>query len=324
MNRRLLWAGAAGLVVAGILLTNVFFIVYQTQQAIVLEFGKPIRVIRQPGLGIKWPFIENVVYYDKRLLDVEPPPEEIITADQKRVVVDTYTRYLITNPLKFYQSVDTEAGARARLSAMVNASLRQVIGTVHLSALLSHQRSAIMHQIRNGVREEALAFGIDVVDTRIRHADLPPQNSEAVYKRMISQRHQQAALYRGEGYQAAATVRAKADRDRTVILAEAQKTAQEIRGAGDAKAIAIYAKAYGQDPRFFAFYRSIEAYKAALTGKNTTFVLSPQSPFFRFFESASGAPERAAAGKATAALNPTGKSAQATAAISADRPAPPR
>ncbi len=300
MNRRLLWAVAAGLIAAGILLTNVFFIVYQTEQAIVLEFGKPIRVVRQPGLGIKWPFVENVVYYDKRLLDVEPPPEEIITADQKRVVVDTYTRYLIANPLLFYQAVDTEAGARARLAAMVSASLRQVIGTVHLSAVLSTARSSIMHQIRDGVRDQAKSFGIDVVDTRIRHADLPPQNSEAVYKRMISQRHQQAALYRGEGYQAAATVRAKAERDRTVILAQAQKKAQEVRGSGDATAIATYAKAYGQDERFFAFYRSLEAYQAALAGKNTTFVLTPRSTFFRYFESASGAAAPAKAGSAQA------------------------
>jgi modulator of FtsH protease HflC len=318
MNRRLLWAIAAALVVAGIVVTNVLFIVYQTDQALVLEFGQPRRVVREPGLYIKWPFIENVVYYDKRLLDVEPPPEEVIASDQKRLVVDTYTRYLITNPLLFYQTAATESGMAPRLTAMVSASLRQVIGTVPLSALLSRQRAAIMHQIRDEVKAEATPFGIEVVDTRIRRADLPPQNSEAIYKRMNSERQQQAALYRGQGAQAAAVVRAKAERDRTVILAEAQKQAQEIRGAGDATAVAIYAKAYGQDQRFFAFYRSLDAYRAALVGKNTTFILSPESPFFRFFESASGVPEgpaKAASSGANAAASPRAKApAQASAA----------
>lgn len=315
MNRRLLWITAASLVVAGILVTNVFFIVYQTQQALLLQFGQPKRIIRQPGLYLKWPFVENVVYYDKRLLDVEPPPEEVICQDQKRIVIDTYTRYLITNPLLFYQTVDTEGSARARLTAMVSASLRQVVGGVPLSALLSRKRSAIMHEIRNEVKAEAKSFGIDVIDTRIRRADLPQANSEAIYKRMISERHLQAALYRAEGQQAAAAVRAKAERQRTVILAEAQKSAQEVRGLGDAKAITTYAKAYGQDPRFFAFYRSLEAYKTALTGKNTTFVLSPQSPFFRFFENASGTPAQSAnAASSPASPGPPAHSARAAAA----------
>jgi membrane protease subunit HflC len=321
MKRGLLWAVGAGLVVAGIVVTNVFFIVNQTEEALVLQFGQPRRVVRQPGLDIKWPFIENVIYYDKRLLDVEPAPEEVIASDQKRLVVDTYTRYRITNPLLFYQSVATEAGVRARLTAMVSASLRQVIGTVPLSALLSRQRAAIMHQIRDQVRAAAKGFGIDVVDTRIRRADLPPQNSEAIYKRMNSEREQIAALYRGEGAQAAAVVKAKAERDRTVILAEAQKEAQQIRGAGDAQAIAIYAKAYGQDESFFSFYRSLDAYRAALTGKNTTFVLTPQGGFFRFFENPSGAPEKragAALAPAKAAANPAAKPpAQASAGSAA-------
>jgi modulator of FtsH protease HflC len=288
MSRRALFAIAAVLVVAGIFAMSSLFIVDQTEQALLLQLGKPIRVIRTPGLGVKEPFIQNVVIYDKRLLDFEPPPEEVIGADQKRLIVDTYARYRITDPLLFYQTVATEAVVRARLGALVSGSLRQVIGNVTLSALLSPERADIMRQIRDEVAAEAKSFGIDVVDVRIRHADLPPQNSEAIYARMRSERQQQAALYRGEGAQAAKTVRANADRERTVILADAQRQAQEVRGAGDAQAIGIYAAAFGRDPQFFAFYRSMQAYRAALEGHNTSFVLTPQSNFFRFFNNLDG------------------------------------
>jgi len=198
-------------------------------------------------------------------------------------VIDTYTRYRIVDPLLFYQTVGSEDAIRMRLTSMVSSSLRQVVGKVPLSALLSVQRAEIMHRIRDDVRGAAKPFGIDVVDTRIRRADLPTQNSEAIYARMNSERQQQAALYRGEGSQAAQTVHANADREVTVILAEAQRDAQTLRGEGDATATAIYAKAYGQDADFFAFYRSLEAYRDALAGHNTTFVLSPDSSFFRFF-----------------------------------------
>jgi modulator of FtsH protease HflC len=288
MSRRALFAIAAVLVVAGIFAMSSLFIVDQTEQALLLQLGKPIRVIRTPGLGVKEPFIQNVVIYDKRLLDFEPPPEEVIGADQKRLIVDTYARYRITDPLLFYQTVATEAVVRARLGALVSGSLRQVIGNVTLSALLSPERADIMRQIRDDVAAEAKSFGIDVVDVRIRHADLPPQNSEAIYARMRSERQQQAALYRGEGAQAAKTVRANADRERTVILADAQRQAQEVRGTGDAQAIGIYAAAFGRDPQFFAFYRSMQAYRAALEGHNTSFVLTPQSNFFRFFNNLDG------------------------------------
>ncbi len=297
MNRRALFAVAVALVVAGILAMSSLFIVDQTEQALVLQFGQPLRLIRTPGLWVKKPFIQNVIIYDKRLLDFEPPPEEVIASDQKRLIVDTYARYRITNPLLFYQTVASELTVRARLGALVSGSLRQVIGNVTLSALLSPQRATIMRQIRDEVAGQAKSFGIDVADVRIRRADLPPQNSEAIFARMRSERQQQAALYRGEGAQAAKTVRANADRERTVILADAQRDAQEVRGAGDAKAIAIYAKAYDQDKNFFAFYRSLQAYRDAFEGSNTSFVLNPDSSFFRYFESPGGTGAAAPGGK---------------------------
>ncbi len=297
MNRRALFAVAVALVVAGILAMSSLFIVDQTEQALVLQFGQPLRLIRTPGLWVKKPFIQNVIIYDKRLLDFEPPPEEVIASDQKRLIVDTYARYRITNPLLFYQTVASELTVRARLGALVSGSLRQVIGNVTLSALLSPQRATIMRQIRDEVAGQAKSFGIDVADVRVRRADLPPQNSEAIFARMRSERQQQAALYRGEGAQAAKTVRANADRERTVILADAQRDAQEVRGAGDAKAIAIYAKAYDQDKNFFAFYRSLQAYRDAFEGSNTSFVLNPDSSFFRYFESPGGTGAAAPGGK---------------------------
>ena len=289
MDRRLLIAVAVVLVVAGILAMSALFIVDQTQQALVLQFGQPRRVIRDPGLWAKRPFLEDVILYDNRLLDFEPPPEEVIVSDQKRLVVDTYTRYRITDPLLFYQTVNSEVAVRARLSAMVSGSLRRVLGNVTLSALLSDQRPAIMHQIRDEVAAQGKGFGIDVVDVRIRRADLPEENSQAIYARMVSERQQQAAQYRGEGAEAAQTVRANADRERTVILAEAQRDAQKVRGDGDAQSIRVYADAFGQDKEFFAFYRSMQAYRDALTGHGTSFVLTPDTGFFRFFENSGGA-----------------------------------
>jgi modulator of FtsH protease HflC len=301
MSRQLGIALAILLVAIGVLLDSSLFIVDQTEEALLLQFGKPVRVIDHPGLELKIPFVQNAVYFDRRLLDVEPPPEEVIASDQKRLVVDTYTRYRIVDPLLFYQTVGTEEAVRARLTAMVSSSLRQVVGKVPLSALLSAQRADIMHLIRDDVHTAAKSFGIDVVDTRIRRADLPTQNSEAIYARMNSERQQQAALYRGEGAQAAQTVRANADREVTVILADAQRDAQALRGEGDATATAIYAKAYDQDKNFFAFYRSLEAYRTALAGHNTTFVLSPDSSFFQYFNNAVPSGQKAAPASSGAA-----------------------
>jgi len=289
VDRRLLIVIAVVLVVAGIFAMSALFIVDQTELALVLQFGQPRRVIRDPGLKVKRPFLEDVILYDNRLLDFEPPPEEVIVSDQKRLVVDTYTRYRITDPLLFFQTVNSEAAVRARLNAMVSGSLRRVLGGVTLSALLSDQRPAIMHQIRDEVAAQGKSFGIDVVDVRIRRADLPEENSQAIFARMVSEREQQAAQYRAEGAEAAQTVRANADRERTVIIAEAQRDAQKVRGDGDAQSIRIYADAFGQDKEFFAFWRSMAAYRDALTGHGTSFVLTPDTGFFRFFENSGGA-----------------------------------
>jgi membrane protease subunit HflC len=294
VDRRLLIVIAVVLVVAGIFAMSALFIVDQTQLALVLQFGQPRRVIRDPGLWVKRPFLEDVILYDNRLLDFEPPPEEVIVSDQKRLVVDTYTRYRITDPLLFFQTVNSEAAVRARLNAMVSGSLRRVLGNVTLSALLSVQRPAIMHQIRDEVAAQGKSFGIDVVDVRIRRADLPEENSQAIFARMQSEREQQAAQYRAEGAEAAQTVRANAERERTVILAEAQRDAQKVRGDGDAESIRVYADAFGQDKEFFAFYRSMQAYRDALTGHTTSFVLTPDTGFFRFFENGGGTAEKGA------------------------------
>ncbi len=258
MNRRILAIVAAVLVVAGVFAMSSLFIVDQTEEALVLQLGQPRRVIREPGLQMTRPFVENVIFYDNRLLDFEPPPEEVIVSDQKRLVVDTYTRYRITDPLLFYQTVSSEAAVRARLNAMVSGSLRRVLGNVTLSALLSHQRPAIMHQIRDEVSAQGKSFGIDVIDVRIRRADLPEENSQAIFARMKSEREQQAAQYRGEGAEAAQNVRANAERERTVILAEAQREAQKVRGDGDAESIKIYADAFGQDKQFAGLSRCAE------------------------------------------------------------------
>ncbi len=293
MNRRVLTVVAVVLVAVGVFAMSSLFIVDQTEEALVLQFGDPRRVIREPGLKVKRPFIENVIFYENRLLDFEPPPEEVIVSDQKRLVVDTYTRYRITDPLLFYQTVNSEAAVRARLSAMVNGSLRRVLGNVTLSALLSHERSAIMGQIRDEVTAQGKSFGIDVIDVRIRRADLPEENSQAIFARMQSERQQQAAQYRAEGAEAAQNVRANAERERTVILAEAQRDAQRVRGSGDADSIRTYADAFGQDKEFFAFYRSMQAYRESLTGRSTSFVLTPDSGFFRFFQNSGGTPGNA-------------------------------
>ncbi|HEX3863977.1 MAG TPA: protease modulator HflC [Stellaceae bacterium] len=300
MNRRLLVVVGAILIAAGFFATTSFFIVDQTEQALVLRLGEVRRVIRDPGLQLKQPFVENVVYYDKRILDFEPPPEEVIVSDQKRLVIDSYTRYRIANPLMFYQTAGNESGMRARLTALVSGSLRRVLGNVTLSDILSQKRAAIMRQIRDEVAEQAKSFGIVVVDVRLRRADLPEENNQAIYARMQSEREQQARQYRGEGAEAAQTVRANAERERTVILAEAQRDGQRLRGEGDAQAVKIYADAFSQDKQFFAFYRSLQAYRNAFNGRDTSFVLSPEGNFFRFFQGPSSTSDSAAAASPSA------------------------
>ena len=268
-----------------ILLSSSLFIVTQVEQALVLQFGETIRTIQSPGLHMKIPFIQNVVFYDKRLLDIDLSPEEVIAADQKRLVVDTFLRYRIVDPLLFYQTLGSEAVAQARLQTLAGASLRRVLGSYPLASLLSPERTKIMSQIQEEVYKMAVPFGVNVIDVRIRHADLPKANSEAIYLRMESERKREAKEFRAKGEELAKKIRSYADRDRTIILAEAGKKSQTLRGEGEGEAIRILAEAFSKDQRFFEFYRSLEAYKAAFTGENTTFVVSPTGDFFKFFNS---------------------------------------
>jgi membrane protease subunit HflC len=284
------WAGIGGLV---IVLTVVFaysacFTVHQNEQTLVLQFGEPLRVIREPGLKFKVPIFQNVVYFDRRVLDYDPPAEEVIAVDKKRLVVDAYTRFRIVDPLRFYQTVGTEAGLRDRLSAIANGVVRRVIGTVTLASILSADRAKIMESISDQVNAEAKEFGIDVVDVRIRHADLPEANNQAIYARMQSERQREAKEYRAQGAESAQRIRALADKDKVVLLAEAQRQAQITRGEGDSDSVRIYAEAFGRDPDFFAFYRSMQAYRQALGDGETTMVLAPDSEFLRFFNDLSG------------------------------------
>lgn len=271
-----------GILIIGAAFT-VPFTVSQNEQALVLSFGEPIRPIEQAGLQFKKPW-QSVIIYDKRILDFEPPAEEVIAADQKRMVVDAYVRFRISNPLQFYQTAGSEQIARTRLGSIMSDSLRRVIGNVELAAVVSDKRAGIMRQIRDEVNGQAKGFGIDVIDVRIRRADLPDENSKAIYARMSSEREREAKQFRAEGERQAQQIRADADRQRTEILADAQKQSQILRGQGDADNIRISAGAFSQDKDFFMFYRSLQAYRDALSGAGTTLVLSPDSEFFRFFE----------------------------------------
>ena len=302
MNARLLAILGAVAVVALVLVYSSLFTVQQTEIALVLQFGKPITVVDHPGLQVKLPY-QNVVIYDRRILDFEPPAEEVIASDQKRLVVDTYARFRIVNALQFYQSVGTELVARTRLGSIITGALRRVIGNVELQAVVSDRRAPIMRQIRDEVNAQSRGFGIDVVDVRIKRADLPEGNSQAIYDRMKAERQREAAQYRAEGAQQAQAIRANADRQRFEILAEAQKQSQILRGQGDADNIRISAAAFGRDTAFFSFYRSLEAYRDGLSGQGTTLVLSPDSQFFKYLEGGpliEGTEPRAAAANAPA------------------------
>ena len=289
MNRPGLVAGGIVLAVLLIAAFSAFFTVDQTQLALVLQFGEPRQVISEPGLKVKVPFVQNVLFFDKRLLNVDPPEQEVILADQKRIDADAYARFRIVDPLAFYQAVVNEEGARSQLGAVINSSMRRVLGSVPLASILSPERDRIMASIQQEVTDAAKRFGVQVIDVRLRRADLPEQTSQAIYQRMISERQREAKQYRAEGAQQGLEIRAKADRDKVVLLAEAANKAQGTRGEGDAASIKIYADAFGKDPQFFAFYRSMEAYREALGNSDTTMVLSPDSEFFRFFGNDKGA-----------------------------------
>ena len=289
MNSKFLVPVGALVVVVLIVVFSSLFVVHQTEQALVLQFGKPVgEPIREPGLKFKLPLVQNVVFYDKRILYLEPSAEEVNAADQKRLVVDSYARYMIDSPLQFYQSVGSEAVANARLASIINSTLRQVIGNVPLASVVAERRAEVMREVQKAVNLQAKAFGITVIDVRIRRADLPSENSQAIFERMKTERQREAAQFRAEGAREANKLRAGADRQRIEILATAQKQAQILRGEGDAQTIQIYADAFGRDKDFFSFYRSLEAYRSALANGDTTLVLSPDSEFLRFFGSSGG------------------------------------
>jgi membrane protease subunit HflC len=271
------------------------FTVDQTEQALVVRLGEPVGVVTDPGLHFKAPFIDTVIAIDKRILDLENPSQEVIASDQKRLVVDAFARYRIKTPLRFYQSVGSIQAANIQLTTILNASLRRVLGEVTFIQVVRDEREALMGRIRDQVDKEADAYGIQVVDVRIRRADLPEQNSQAVYQRMQTERQREAAEFRAQGGQKAQEIRSNADREATVIVAEANSKSEQIRGEGDGERNRLFAEAYGKDPDFFAFYRSMTAYENGLKSNDTRFLLRPNSDFFKFFNSPSGAPPAAAA-----------------------------
>ena len=262
-----------------------FFTVKEINQAIVLQFGNPKKVITKAGLQWKIPFVQNVVFLDRRILSLDPTPEEVIASDQKRLIVDAYSRFKIIDPLKFYISVGNEMVARSRLATIINSRIRNVLGKQSLATLLSEERGRQMAIIQEGVNEEATKFGIEIIDVRIKRADLPQANSEAIYKRMQTEREREAKEFRARGAEMAVTITSTADKEVTVILANADKQSEIMKGEGDGIRNKIFADAFGQDPDFFSFYRAMQAYEKALIGGETTMILSPDSDFFKFFGS---------------------------------------
>jgi modulator of FtsH protease HflC len=264
------------------------FIVHVNEQAIVLEFGKPVKIISEPGLFWKIPVVQTVDYFDKRILDLDTASQEVTASDQKRIVVDAFARYKIVNPLLFYQSVRDERNVRTRLGPIIESSLRRVLGSATFSDVVRDQREALMKRIAQQVNEEGKDFGLEVVDVRIKRADLPEQNSKNIYDRMRAERQREAAEFRAEGTGAASRIRANADREVTVIKAEAMREGERTRGDGDAERNRIFAEAFGRDPDFFGFYRSMQAYEQGIRPSDTRMLLSPDSEFFRYFTNPAG------------------------------------
>ena len=271
------------IVVIGVVLFQSLFIVQEINQAIVLQFGDPKKIISKAGLNFKLPFIQNVVFLDRRILNLDNAPQEVIASDQKRLIIDAITRFQITDPLKFYISVGNERVARSRLSTIINSRIRGVLGTQELATLLSTDRTKQMAIIQKDVNKEAKSFGIKIIDVRIKRADLPPANSDAIYKRMQTEREREAKEFRAEGAEIAQKIRSTADKDVTVLLANANKKSEIMKGEGDGQRNKIFASAFGRDPQFFGFYRAMQAYETALIGGETSMVLSPDSEFFKFF-----------------------------------------
>ena len=287
MNRVLLAIIGVIVVVAGITAFSTFYTVHQTQQALVLQFGNPIKVERDPGLKIKVPFVQNVLFFDRRILDLDPPAQEVILTDQKRINVDSFVRYRIVDSLEFRKKALTDNNFRQIFGDRLNAVVRAEVGTVFLADMLSGKRDDVMQNITSTLKAEAPEFGVEVVDVRIGRTDLPDETSQAVYNRMRSDRIAEAAKLRSEGAEIKAKIQAKADKDRTVILADAEKSSQILRGQGEGIRTNVLNEAFGQDREFFEFYRTMEAYDNAF-GDGTTMVLNPNSDFFRFFGDISG------------------------------------
>ena len=297
MNRTALTTSLIILGIAAVVAYLTLFTVDQTQQAIVLEFGKPKLEIKDPGLHYKVPFIQNVEYFDKRILDIDTASQEVIASDQKRLVVDAFARYRITDPLMFFQSVRDESIANSRIGAILEASLRRVLGSASFQSVVRDRREELMRTILSQVNQEASGFGVQIVDVRIKRVDLPEANMQAIYRRMQTERQRQAAEFRAEGEGAARRIRATADRQVTVIKADATGESERTRGDGDAERNRIYAAAFNQDPEFFGFYRSMQAYEKGLQAGDTRLLLSPDSEFFKYFNDATGRPPRAKAGE---------------------------
>ena len=271
-------------VLTGLLIYSTFFIVKETHQAIVLQLGEPKKVYKDAGLYFKIPLIQNVHFLDKRVIDIDAPAEEVIALDQKRIIVDAYAKFIINDPLKFYISVGNERIAQSRLASIINAKIRGVLGKENLVNLISTNRNKLMSQITKDVAEEAKDFGIDVIDVRIKRADLPSANSEAIFKRMQTERTREAKEFRAQGFEVGQTIKSIADKEVAIILADARKTAQITRGEGDGLRNKIFAEAFGRDPEFFSFYRAMQSYeKSLISGSETSLVLSPDSEFFRYF-----------------------------------------
>lgn len=274
--------------VAIFLLINAVFIVQETEQVLVTQFGNVRQQIKDPGLHFKLPLIEQVRVFEKRILNVDPPAEEVLLSDQKRLVVDSFARYRITDMLTFFKTMNSEGAALQRLSTIINSSVRSNLGKVPMTDILSEKRDALMRQIQKDVNNEVTRFGIQVVDLRIVRADLPEQVTQATYARMRSEREREAREARAQGEEISLQIRSKADKDRTILLAEAARDAQITRGQGDEQAIKIYAEAFNKDPRFYQFYRSLEAYRKSLADPETTLILSPDNDFLHFFENKPG------------------------------------
>lgn len=288
MNRTMRLALGVAVIVLGVLGFSAVFTVHQAEQALVLQFGKVVRPVQEAGLHFKIPFVQTVIYFDRRVLDYDNPPGEIPTLDQKQMVVDTFARYRIVDPLAFFQTVTNEEGMKTRLSNIIDTNLRNVLGAVPLTTILTEQRADLMKTIAKLVDQEGKRFGINVIDVRMKRVDLPEENTQAISRRMQTQREQEARKIRAEGGREDKRIRAEADKQSRIIVAQGQKQSEILRGEGDGKAQEIYNAAFGQDPKFFRFYESMKSYRQGLGGDTTRFVGPPDGDFFKHFGNITG------------------------------------